>query len=187
MRQLNDILIVLSSVLLAAQLWGYYVHFRRVGAPTWRMRLMAGAFMAAYAVQLWALWPARALPWSAWLAAPVYCAGLALWVWAIQTSGRGQLSLAFSGDMPQVIIRGGPYRYVRHPFYAAYMLHWLAGFVATLNWAVAAAGIAAAAMCVIAAAREERRFARSNLGAAYGAYRAGTAMFVPFLKRPDFK
>jgi protein-S-isoprenylcysteine O-methyltransferase Ste14 len=184
---INGILLLLSSLLFAAQLWGYYLHFRVVGAPTWRLRLMAATFLAAYAAQVWALWPGTLLPWSAWPGVAIYAAGLGLWAWAARTSGRGRLSLAFSRDMPRTVISDGPYRYVRHPFYAAYILHCLGGAVATLDWVVCLASLPAAAMCWVAAEREERRFAASDLAGVYREYQARTGMFLPSLRRDHFK
>jgi protein-S-isoprenylcysteine O-methyltransferase Ste14 len=183
MRLINYVLLALSSLLYATQVWGYVRHFRSDAAPSWRLRAMSVSFMAAYAAQAVALWPGRPLAQGAWLAAPLCCLGLALWSWAIQASGRGRLALAFSNDRPQALIEEGPYRYVRHPFYTAYMLHWLAGFVATLDVIVTATGLAAATLCVAAATREERRFAASVLGPAYQAYRQRTGMFLPSVIR----
>ena len=91
--------------------------------------------------------------------------------------------MAFSDDAPKALITGGPYRIVRHPFYAAYLLYWLAGWIATGNWFVAGTSVLAAALCVDAACREERKFMASPLSSAYEDYRADTGMFFPSLRK----
>lgn len=48
--------------------------------------------------------------------------------------------LAFADGPPDSLVDGGPYRYIRHPFYTAYIVVWFAGVVATANgWLMASA------------------------------------------------
>jgi protein-S-isoprenylcysteine O-methyltransferase Ste14 len=54
--------------------------------------------------------------------------------------------------------------------------------LATLAWWVAVPSVAAIGLYVIAARREERKFAASPLAEAYATYRARTGMFVPSLR-----
>src|SRR5262249_3981604 len=147
----------------------------------------SATFIAAYIAQIIALRPTQTLPWTAWPGVALYAAALGLWAWATQASGRRQLSLAFSRDLPQVLITKGPYQFVRHPFYTAYMLHWFAGVVATIDLTVAVTGVLAAALCVVAAEREERRFAVGELAAEYQAYQGRMGMFIPALGRQRLK
>lgn len=176
-------LIALSCLFFAAQTWGYHRHFRQIGRMTWRLRAMAGAFLLAFVAQCAALWPGRPLAPGAWLAVPIYGAGLLLWGWATRASGRQRLSLAFSrGDRPERLLSEGPFRLVRHPFYSSYLLYWIAGFVATLDWIVGATGMLAAGLCIAAARREERRFRAGALAGPYADYQARTGMFIPWIR-----
>jgi protein-S-isoprenylcysteine O-methyltransferase Ste14 len=178
-------LLSFATLLIVTQVWGYYLHFRHVGPPTWQLRAMAGLFLAAYLIQAVVLWPPRALPTTAWLGLPFQLCALGLWAWATWASGRHSLPVAFSsGSHPGQLITHGPYRLVRHPFYVSYSLGWCGGAVATLNWLVAAAAAAATAICVVAARREERRLAAGPLREPYEIYRATTGMFIPKLIRP---
>ncbi|MNC97641.1 hypothetical protein D3C83_153610 [compost metagenome] len=70
---------------------------------------------------------------------------------------------------------------MRHPFYASYLLYWLAGAVAIREaWLVPAFAVIVV-LYVLAARTEERKFARSAVCDAYDAYRRKTGMFVPRL------
>jgi protein-S-isoprenylcysteine O-methyltransferase Ste14 len=91
-------------------------------------------------------------------------------------------AIAFSDRPPRSLVTGGPYRLVRHPFYASYLVAWLAGAcVAGSPWLA----LAAAWMFVfyyLAASREEAELLASGaLGAEYRRYRRRTGMFLPRL------
>jgi protein-S-isoprenylcysteine O-methyltransferase Ste14 len=137
----------------------------------------------AFAAQVVAFWPNRQLWPYAWTSLPLYLAAFAVWAWAIAASRRARLTLAFSRDLPEALLDHGPYRYVRHPFYTSYTLYWLAGILATLTWWVVLPSILAIGLYVLAARKEERKFAASGLADAYSAYRARTGMFFPSLGR----
>ena len=58
--------------------------------------------------------------------------------WAIATHGRRPPTHAFSSDEPVRLVREGPYRAVRHPFYSSYLITWSAALIATHNFELAA-------------------------------------------------
>src|SRR5262249_12505301 len=64
----------------------------------------------------------------------LYLASLSLFWWTVVTTRRTRLTLAFSSDKPRYLLRSGPYKFIRHPFYTSYTLFWLAGLVATRAW-----------------------------------------------------
>lgn len=111
----------------------------------------------------------------------LYAAALALFWWSISVNRSKPLSFAFSQDQPQHLVVDGPYRYVRHPFYTAYTLAWLAGaLIVPEPWLL----LSAALMFVLyrqAAVQEERKFVESELAIAYKDYQRRTGMFFPFL------
>lgn len=110
----------------------------------------------------------------------LYAMSLVLFWWAIVTThAKRELSIAFSSDLPCSLIETGPYRWVRHPFYASYLLFWLAGFVITGAWWLAVILIVMMCLYCQAAATEENKFARSALAKEYAAYTARTWMFIP--------
>lgn len=85
------------------------------------------------------------------------------------------------GDAPAQLVTWGPYRWVRHPFYAAFLLALTgaallcphAGTGAALGWGLATLHLTAA--------REERRLRASRLGGRYAAYMHRVGRFVPRL------
>ncbi|WP_273457329.1 methyltransferase family protein [Nevskia ramosa] len=117
------------------------------------------------------------------LTALLLCAAsLALFWWAIRANRTRPLSFAFSEDEPSHLVSTGPYRWIRHPFYSAYLLAWLAVPVATLQPLMLMPLLAMGAIYVSAARVEEKKFDASVLAAAYARYRAQTGMLVPRLR-----
>lgn len=77
------------------------------------------------------------------------------------------------------LVTSGPYRYVRHPMYSAYLLLFLSAFLISGNWLVGLSGMAViATLMTIRLAREEAMLLE-RFGAEYTAYRAAVGMFIP--------
>jgi protein-S-isoprenylcysteine O-methyltransferase Ste14 len=73
----------------------------------------------------------------------------------------------------------GPYRLVRHPIYAAYLLAWCAGAaIAGQPWLLAPV-LGMGLFYVSAARQEETSFLASAFAIPYSEYRRRTGMFVP--------
>ena len=74
----------------------------------------------------------------------------------------------------------GPYAYVRHPFYASYLLYWVAGaFISNWLWASV---FVMGCLYFTAIRQEENRFGFSPLAASYEAYRRQTGALIPVLR-----
>jgi protein-S-isoprenylcysteine O-methyltransferase Ste14 len=86
-------------------------------------------------------------------------------------------------DAPRSLETRGPYARVRHPFYLAYLLMFLAAALIAPNACVI--GTLAYAVVILnhTAAREERRICASDLGDAYRDYMSRTRRFLP-ARRP---
>ncbi len=106
-------------------------------------------------------------------------ASVALFLWAARTNRPRPLALAFSGETSAHLQTGGPYRLVRHPFYASYVLAFLGGWVAAgTPWLAPA--VAAGAFTYFRAARgEEAALLASPVGEAYREYAQAVGMFLP--------
>ncbi|PWR22167.1 methyltransferase family protein [Zavarzinia compransoris] len=184
MRLPQDILLIAASVIFLAFTIGYALHFRRPEGTPWPMRVLAVLSGATTAGVIAEITDTRAT-WASFIAAGALLAASALlYGWAIATTRRQRLSLAFSKDAPAFLLVEGPYRLVRHPFYTAYLLYWIGGAIAAREaWLLLAVAVMAAGFAW-AALREEGKFAASSLGGAYAAYRARTGMFLPRLRRP---
>lgn len=113
------------------------------------------------------------------LAAAFYAEGLTLFWWTVRTHRRRPPSLAYSLDTPEHLVQRGPYAMIRHPFYAAYMLFWTGGFIASLRWTSLAPALALFASYELSARQEERKFAASELAEEYARYTARTGRYLP--------
>ena len=117
------------------------------------------------------------------LAAFALCVtSLLLFWWCIVHTRRKRFTLAFSPDAPAFLDTSGPYRLARHPFYLSYLIFWVATALANpglLSWAVPTV---MAGFYVVAATKEEAKFADSVLEGEYRRYRARTGMFLPRLR-----
>jgi protein-S-isoprenylcysteine O-methyltransferase Ste14 len=105
--------------------------------------------------------------------------GLLVFWAAYRATQDHALSLAFSPDTPRSLVRSGIYARIRHPFYTAYGLTWLAGVVqAPFVSTVVSTGVMLT-LYVIAARYEEAKFKVSGLADEYRAYRSEAGMFWP--------
>jgi protein-S-isoprenylcysteine O-methyltransferase Ste14 len=109
----------------------------------------------------------------------LYIGSAGLFWSAIKISRSIPLSAAFSSNLPTHLVVHGPYRVIRHPFYCAYLICWLAGWVVTANLWLAPSVGAMLIIYLLAAAREEQKFMRSTLSGAYRQYRCRTGLFLP--------
>lgn len=119
----------------------------------------------------------------AWAVAGIamYVAATLLFLSSLEAARRVRLPRTMVDDpMPKALITSGPFAIVRHPFYIAYSLAWLAAPVATFGPAVAVVAVVQVTIYVIAARREERQL-EAYFGEAYRSYKNRTGMFVPFL------
>jgi protein-S-isoprenylcysteine O-methyltransferase Ste14 len=129
------------------------------------------------------LLPARADLWVG-CAIAMYLLALSVFLSAIESARRTRLQRSFVDlPLPDRLITDGPFRWVRHPFCAGYLLAALAGPVAIrqpVMWLIA---VPLAALSVYAAFREERVWLASPRADEYRDYQRRTGMFIPFIGR----
>jgi len=82
---------------------------------------------------------------------------------------------------PSHVTKRGPYRYVRHPIYAAYMLHFLGALLVASNWFMLGVALCGFGMLNFTARKEEREFLQSPVAGEYAAYMTMTGRFLPRL------
>ena len=84
--------------------------------------------------------------------------------------------------MPNTLVRTGPYRLIRHPFYLAYVLAFLAAVVVAGGvWGYVLVG-SVFLLYHLAAVQEESQLSRSPMvGAEYRAYCQGTKRWCPWI------
>jgi protein-S-isoprenylcysteine O-methyltransferase Ste14 len=106
--------------------------------------------------------------------------GLGFSVWA-----RAHLGRNWSGTVTlkedHELVRGGPYRFVRHPIYTGLLVAFAGSAVARGEWR----GVLAVAIAFIALWRKlklEERWLEETFGEAYARYRSEVPALVPFLR-----
>ncbi len=105
--------------------------------------------------------------------------GFALFRAAILASSEAQLRFAFDEEHPHSLVTGGPYRYIRHPFYTSYLIFWIGwGVAAWSPWSVVAV-VVMIALYAWAALTEERKFSATPLAGDYAAYKRRAGFFWP--------
>jgi protein-S-isoprenylcysteine O-methyltransferase Ste14 len=160
--------------------WGVKGHFRSTGQMPPGMRLISLLSLAGF-ILFTARLAVQPLSTGADAALLLFAASLALFGWTIKATRQTPPTLAFATDQPDFLLKHGPYRFVRHPFYLSYMLFWIGTACATsalLGWATP---LVMLALYQHAASREEQKFAASGLSSAYAAYRRSAGMFLPRL------
>ncbi len=174
----NTIVILMSLACFGSFAWAVKGHFRIQEAVPPGMRAISVASLTAAAWLLGRLLVGGVVPYWPVAAATLAIAFTLFW-WSVRTTRPQRLSLAFDDDVPSFLHRGGPYRWIRHPFYASYVLFWIATSLATpgaLSWIVP---VGFGATYVAAATKEERKFTASSLAAEYARYRSHTGMLLP--------
>ena len=174
----------LTALLLASGLtsfaWGMRKFFVQPSGSTSGMKLISGCGFAFAVLHFAAiLWRDSVTEERAFVAGLLYVWSLGLFWWAISANSATRLSAIFSDDVPVHLVDKGPYRFIRHPFYSAYLLAWMAGPIATARWWLIPTVVVMAVIYWKAAASEEEKFSRSSLAAEYQSYRARTPLLVP--------
>ena len=174
-----DLLVSLVGVLILAQhtwaLRGHFVSDRTTGGAN--LILIAAGVSCLLMLGLTWLLEQPIVPPLAGLA----CMGLSLAVFwsAVKASRQARLRYAFDNALPSSVVTAGPYKYIRHPFYTAYMAFWFAWAIAVWSiWALVPAATMAA-LYLIAARFEEKLLSSSGLSSAYVQYKSQTGMFWP--------
>jgi protein-S-isoprenylcysteine O-methyltransferase Ste14 len=105
-----------------------------------------------------------------------------LFAWAVHHSKEADLALALDDKMQSNrIIRTGPWRYMRHPFYASYVIFWLACALGAQHVISAIVFLTLSGIYTYSARREERALCAGPLRKDYIEYRDSVGFFYPRL------
>lgn len=112
---------------------------RRENLTSWALHMLPLAIAAALLAADWTPWPflqQEVLPYQAafyWIGLALTFGGLAFTVWA-----RFRLGTNWSGSVQvkaeHVLVRSGPYRWVRHPIYTGLLAAFLGTAIAMDQW-----------------------------------------------------
>ncbi len=120
-------------------------------------------------------------PWLRWVGIfLIACWGL-LFVWTFQTLGKNLTDTVVTRKEHTLVTRG-PYRYVRHPFYLAFLVAVVGGSIATANWYLFVSSLIPFAFLVARTRIEEQKLVE-RFGDDYRDYMAKTGRFLPRLTR----
>lgn len=180
---LDIAVLAISVVCFLSFAWGVRKFFTWPSGKTWPMYLVSEVGTLIALTHMFFLY--RAIGDGAWVgdavAVALYLAGLGLFWWSVRTNQRRPLSFAYSDDSPEHLVKHGPYGFVRHPFYTAYTMGWLAAPVAVGEpWLL----LTTAFMFIVyrqSAVQEERKFLESELAEDYRQYLQQTGRFLPRL------
>ena len=177
---LDLIVSAVSLSVIAQYSWSLKAHFNSPKMPTGTV-VISVVVLATAAIYVALLW-IESQPLLATLVA-LMLEGLAIWMFwsAIKASRAARLKMAFDVRNPHGLVTGGPYRYLRHPFYTSYLIFWIGWAVATWSlWSVVPL-VVITVIYVLAALGEERKFSRTEMAADYADYRRRTGFFWPRL------
>ena len=130
----------------------------------------------------WMLWSTLDLPvWVRWLGAALGVSGTTLLVGTHRALGKN-----FFGGMKtrqgHELVMSGPYRWMRHPMYTAFMTIGLSWFLLSGNWMIAVLWLAATILVILTRLKEEERMMHEQFGEDYEEYIELTGRFLPRLR-----
>lgn len=173
--------IIMALAAFGSFAWGLKHHFRiECGMPL-RMRYLSACSTAAFLLFLGLVFRSGVDLGAGVAAIALFLASCLLFWWTVRTTRARPPAIAHTDNVPTMIHAEGPYAYVRHPFYLAYSLGWLATAVAggPIQWAAA---VLIVGWYYRTAREEEEHFATSGLAEEYARYRHKTGLIVPRLR-----
>jgi protein-S-isoprenylcysteine O-methyltransferase Ste14 len=147
------------------------------------LRLLLGASVVSMVLYLvnparmaWATIP---LPlWMRWLGFPVGLCAVFLIYWILKSLGQN-FSTSLTIKEKQTLVTHGPYRWVRHPMYTAFILLWVAFLLLSANWFIGFTGILAFVWTTVIRTPKEEQMMGDRFGEQYLAYKKSTRRYLP--------
>ena len=143
--------------------------------------ITAGMVLAFYLPPVEYLYLAAVLPRVGWMPAAgifLVCLGVVLFVWARRTLGPNY-SGHVSVKSEQSLVRSGPYRFIRHPAYAGFLLMALGLCLGYSSLTGLGAVLALLVPGLVYRMRVEEKLLVQHFGDAYREYRRTTRRLIP--------
>jgi protein-S-isoprenylcysteine O-methyltransferase Ste14 len=115
-----------------------------------------------------------------WLGAALLAGGIALLGLAHHHLGRSFHSLVVAKEN-QTLVETGPYRWIRHPIYTAYLMSYLGGGLLAGNWVLTVVPVTLYAVLVARRLVREEEVMKEQFGQAYVEYEKRTGRLLPRL------
>lgn len=156
----------------------------------WNIALRALAGLSGVALLVLYIWKPGSIAWAA-LPIPAVLRGVGAATAAIGIAGlmwvHRELGQNFSATLEirsdQILVTSGPYRWVRHPMYTAFLLIVFSFFLLTANWLIGAIWIGALTAVLVSRIGKEDAAMEATFGDQYRAWAQRTGRLVPPLGR----
>jgi protein-S-isoprenylcysteine O-methyltransferase Ste14 len=126
-------------------------------------------------------WSSVALPsWARWLGLAMGVPALMLLAWILRTLGRN-FSISLAIHQGHTLVTEGPYRWVRHPMYTAFILLCISFSLLSANWFIGGTGLLAYSVVAAIRTPREERMMIQQFGDAYRSYMKRSGRFLPRL------
>jgi protein-S-isoprenylcysteine O-methyltransferase Ste14 len=126
----------------------------------------------------WMAWSSVSLPaWLRWTGVGVIATASGLLVWTFRCLGKNLTDTVVTRQQ-HTLVKHGPYRWVRHPFYDAAALLMGAVSLIAANWFLLSTGGLAFGLLVVRTQTEEEKLL-ARFGEDYRAYMKRTGRFLP--------
>jgi protein-S-isoprenylcysteine O-methyltransferase Ste14 len=130
----------------------------------------------------WLAWAAMPIPaWIRWMGLAMAGLGGMLLVWTFRNLDKNLTDTVVTRKQ-HTLVTTGPYRWIRHPFYASYLLGFVGCSVAAANWLFLLLGTIGFGFMLARIRIEEQKLVE-RFGDAYRRYMARTGRFVPRIVR----
>ncbi|MGD0907800.1 MAG: isoprenylcysteine carboxylmethyltransferase family protein [Candidatus Acidiferrales bacterium] len=184
---------ILSSILIAGHVWCVACFASYTWATVWlfqypkgqpmQMKLIGAMGVMFFIAQLFAIVRTTPSGCVADLGLFLYALAFFIFWWAVPYARRAMLNVAFTATQPARLLTDGPYRYIRHPFYASYFAFWIAGVLVSLRPWLLLSVVCMGSFYSLAIRQEETEFRQGPLRDAYKAYELATGKLLPRLIR----
>ena len=173
----------LSVICFASYAWGNVRLFQhRLQRPV-QMKFINGMGVLFFGAQLLSIFLGRPIALLAAFGFALYIVAFCLFWWAVPYARAAKLNVAFTPTQPTELLTRGPYRYIRHPFYASYFCYWIAGVVISRQPWLLLSVVCMGSFYIFAILREEQEFKQVPLADLYIAYALVTGCLFPRLLR----
>lgn len=170
--------LLIASTTVPFVLFGTAAFWHFGGSVRSGTNLVSVASLLGYVSILYTIWSTDSIyAWSA-LGIALQSFAVFLFGWCIGTSGKRNLSLAFSENCSPKLMTEGPYAVVRHPFYTSYIIFWLGGFLVAPSIFTALSFLLLVAIYFYASRREDEVLAKLFEGE-FAEWHKDTGAFFP--------